>query len=1295
MKSDKNSLVLLSSKLTKADRRTRADEAFALPSFPEATPVLQMELPSRSCKEAAMEHHVEKNLENLKLTMLQHESMFREQVRELHRLYQVQRLLMAESKGKDSAMHTSSDPPSSNNSLVHSSGSFKTQGKRSSWEATGGSKINVKQDNTDVVCKLEQITPSQGHIFVHRSQQDVQHPEGVSKSKYQKVIRRTFDLERPAEEYMDIEAENDKSFEESTLVKVTPTLDVSVTCRVPFGVSGKDTHLSPSAHWDKEVVGSAHREMYGNAKSSEKNGRQGHSLLKPLGFSEVSFSVMEPSSIDCPSNGVPVHSTPVISTKSLLGGLLGRPAHESQSEDQPMLILQSRENDEHHSRRGERWFDADAGARFTQENSKPPHWLLQAPEALTKTPPVNPLTNKSGWQQRLPFFLQKQDDQGMLSKLGFVPREKETSAVSLEISEGGNVWSSSGTNFNQGQLCALGSHGSPASGLSLSASTGQGSHKASHQVGEGIKQSILVAPPQRDEKGARVPPVCTSNHPSLSTVELKPPLLESHPAPMTFFPENSSRGAVSCSTTPPWFPQNSLMSLMHQQKAGGSLPLALLRPLLVPPHVGLVDAQPPAGNYEVQAVNFLGITKNFGESASGMLKVTDDASSSTILSAPATTRPEPSLKRPVFGSMPLTELTLGLNTSKLNETSNLVARDEDSSCVRQKVRMQDQYDGLYSMGESLNVKAWRQIGQPPTESYYHEQGSAGAVNKVFQQVIRTFRNTSSHEASSSKGPPLENPQIIQDGLNQNTTALGERSGQGSLPSDAVHVKRGVLPQRAEKPHQTYGPKVTECLKQEDNSHQESPQEHMEWQSAHDKAVVDLSTGEFNNGSSMKEVALSHTRQVTVSGMKYFDSGWTDTAIGVSHTGGISCMVDESLDLLAVTSCQIDVPVSQTFSEVRDQADTDGNSGRAHHSNVPGLVHLCKDENMVMALPSIMRSSEVAGKSYEEDLAVKTLNGSSISLTTHSSAVSKSHAKNDSVEAECEDHGDKRGARKQVDDISNDTKHAAKILWSLASDLSTILEDGVMQDYPECRQERSLEWFANLIPQEDEHSTIFGDAQTAGTVGPETTEGKISAIAEPRDDPSRYSEDCGQDRPTKVQYPRKLDFFESATLMLKASPHDTEELSSQVIDRCQIAGDSPSFSSHRGRSSRRGRGRKDFQREMLPSIASLSRQEINEDLQTIGGLMRSATEMVARRNASSCSLKESGPSPTKLGSTKDSCGTKGICMNGVIKSCGKDDTESQNGFLKVYSWGESTRRRRMQRHRSRWTVLPLGIGMSSS
>lgn len=79
MKSDKNSLVLLSSKLTKADRRTRADEAFALPSFPEATPVLQMELPSRSCKEAAMEHHVEKNLENLKLTMLQHESMFREQ----------------------------------------------------------------------------------------------------------------------------------------------------------------------------------------------------------------------------------------------------------------------------------------------------------------------------------------------------------------------------------------------------------------------------------------------------------------------------------------------------------------------------------------------------------------------------------------------------------------------------------------------------------------------------------------------------------------------------------------------------------------------------------------------------------------------------------------------------------------------------------------------------------------------------------------------------------------------------------------------------------------------------------------------------------------------------------------------------------------------------------------------------------------------------------------------------------------------------------------------------------------
>eukprot|EP00249_Psilotum_nudum_P019606 c27338_g2_i3 orf=437-1201(-) len=68
-----------------------------------ATCVIQ-ELPSHMCKEVAMEQCSQNNVESLKQTMLKHEAMFREQVRELHRLYQVQRLMMAEAKRKDFAI---------------------------------------------------------------------------------------------------------------------------------------------------------------------------------------------------------------------------------------------------------------------------------------------------------------------------------------------------------------------------------------------------------------------------------------------------------------------------------------------------------------------------------------------------------------------------------------------------------------------------------------------------------------------------------------------------------------------------------------------------------------------------------------------------------------------------------------------------------------------------------------------------------------------------------------------------------------------------------------------------------------------------------------------------------------------------------------------------------------------------------------------------------------------------------------------------------------------------------------
>ncbi|XP_042498694.1 uncharacterized protein LOC122077028 [Macadamia integrifolia] len=99
----------------------------------------------------------------------------------------------------------------------------------------------------------------------------------------------------------------------------------------------------------------------------------------------------------------------------------------------------------------------------------------------------------------------------------------------------------------------------------------------------------------------------------------------------------------------------------------------------------------------------------------------------------------------------------------------------------------------------------------------------------------------------------------------------------------------------------------------------------------------------------------------------------------------------------------------------------------------------------------------------------------------------------------------------------------------------------------------------------------------------------------------------------------IDYFESMTLKLTETkveeywcrPQAPENLKEETVA-------TPKPSRPRKGQGRRGRQRRDFQRDILPGLASLSRHEVTEDLQTIGGLMR-ATGLpweagLTRRNA---------------------------------------------------------------------------------
>ncbi|RWV78699.1 hypothetical protein GW17_00060282 [Ensete ventricosum] len=92
----------------------------------------------------------------------------------------------------------------------------------------------------------------------------------------------------------------------------------------------------------------------------------------------------------------------------------------------------------------------------------------------------------------------------------------------------------------------------------------------------------------------------------------------------------------------------------------------------------------------------------------------------------------------------------------------------------------------------------------------------------------------------------------------------------------------------------------------------------------------------------------------------------------------------------------------------------------------------------------------------------------------------------------------------------------------------------------------------------------------------------------------------------------LDLFEAMTLKLQETKMDqywyrSEDLGSNdgKEDKKDSGAASLLFTRTRRGQARKRRQRRDFQKDILPSLASLSRHEITEDLQTIGGMMKAS------------------------------------------------------------------------------------------
>ncbi|GAU46021.1 hypothetical protein TSUD_95970 [Trifolium subterraneum] len=162
--------------------------------------------------------------------------------------------------------------------------------------------------------------------------------------------------------------------------------------------------------------------------------------------------------------------------------------------------------------------------------------------------------------------------------------------------------------------------------------------------------------------------------------------------------------------------------------------------------------------------------------------------------------------------------------------------------------------------------------------------------------------------------------------------------------------------------------------------------------------------------------------------------------------------------------------------------------------------------------------------------------------------------------------------------------------------------------------------------------------------------------------------------------QEMDYFESMTLQLEEIKEEDYMPQPLVPEDFILEETGTTSLPTRARKgpARRGRQRRDFQRDILPGLSSLSRHEVTEDLQTFGGLMKATghawnglTRRSSSRNGFGRGRRRSQvpPSPPPPVATIETCTPLMQQLNNV--EVGLEDRS-------LTGWGKTTRRQRRQR-----------------
>ncbi|KAE8673270.1 protein O-linked-mannose beta-1,4-N-acetylglucosaminyltransferase 2-like [Hibiscus syriacus] len=231
------------------------------------------------------------------------------------------------------------------------------------------------------------------------------------------------------------------------------------------------------------------------------------------------------------------------------------------------------------------------------------------------------------------------------------------------------------------------------------------------------------------------------------------------------------------------------------------------------------------------------------------------------------------------------------------------------------------------------------------------------------------------------------------------------------------------------------------------------------------------------------------------------------------------------------------------------------------------------------------------------------------------------------------------------------KSAAEAIVSISSSVQYIHLDEVNCNSSETSTTDPLNWFV----------------ETVSSLG-EDLESKLEALWR------------GKDGGREERSLEKIDYFESMILELAETKEEDYMPKPLVPENLKVeeTGTTSLLTTRTGKGQgRRGRQRRDFQRDILPGLVSLSRHEVTEDLQTFGGIMRAmghSWQSGSTRRNSNRGTCGRGRRRSVISSPPDSA-TAGTCAPLMqqltnIKS-GLDDRS-------LTGWGKTTRRPRRQR-----------------